>query len=310
MIKPVFSIIIPVYNTKVDLLVKCIESIMHQTFINYECIIVNDGSTNKPTLIHVNSIHDPRFKIINQTNQGQGAARNRGISESSGKYIVFLDSDDFVDKNFLQTVFNITNRSNADIVCTKITKILYEQNNKKENYIPLDILDGFIEKHQKNKLIQQFVIWNKVYKRSLFKDILFPSIKNEDIFVLYITIFKAKTIFYTTRTSYNYTIHSESDVNSFRQNTIDEKSIHYIFDAIDVFDMIFSFYKVNEKRYHISYFKSQLLQNAYESLKYRRNLISNDKELVSSFDKKLYHLLKKYDKYFSVNPYEIIQRMT
>lgn len=309
MIKPVFSIIIPVYNTKIDLLVKCIGSIMNQTFTNYECIIINDGSTNKPTLTYIKSINDPRFNIINQTNQGQGTARNRGISESNGKYIVFLDSDDFVDKNFLQTTFNIIKRSNADIVCTKATQILHEQNNKKENYIPLDIPDGFVGKHHKNQLVKQFVIWNKIYKRSLFKNILFPTLKNEDIFVLYATILKAKTIFYTSKTSYNYTIHSKSDVNSFRQNIIDEQSIHYIFDAIDVFDMIFSFYKTNEKCYHISYFKTQLLQNAYDSLKYRRNLISNNKELVSSFDKKLYYLLKKYAKCFSVDPYEIIQRM-
>ena len=99
-----FSIIIPVYNTKASFFKKCLNSILKQTYKNWECLIIDDGSTNLDTLSILKKYkkEDKRFIILEQENQGQGSARNLGIINSIGNYITFLDSDDYLDINFLE----------------------------------------------------------------------------------------------------------------------------------------------------------------------------------------------------------------
>ncbi len=97
-----FSIIIPTYNRQ-DLIIKCIKNIKNQSFTNWECIIVNDGSTDS-TKEHVTFEikNDSRFKLINQKNSERAIARNNGAKHAVGKYFIFLDSDDYFGSNHLE----------------------------------------------------------------------------------------------------------------------------------------------------------------------------------------------------------------
>ena len=101
------SVIVPVYNAA-PYLDQCIESIVKQTYTDWECILINDGSTDKSGEICDKwGKFDSRFRIIHQINQGVSATRNRGIKESKGEYIVFIDSDDWVSPNYLKDMINI-----------------------------------------------------------------------------------------------------------------------------------------------------------------------------------------------------------
>ena len=98
------SVIIPVYNVE-KYLDQCLKSVTAQTYTDFECILVNDGSTDKSGEICDNwAKNDNRFKVIHQENQGVSAARNKGIENAQGEYIIFIDSDDWVDTDYLETL--------------------------------------------------------------------------------------------------------------------------------------------------------------------------------------------------------------
>ena len=102
---PEISIIVPIYNTE-NYLRRCIDSILTQSFENFELILVNDGSTdNSRKIIDEYKSKDKRIKVILKENGGQGSARNRGINMAKGKYIMFCDSDDFVEENWCKYFF-------------------------------------------------------------------------------------------------------------------------------------------------------------------------------------------------------------
>lgn len=107
-LKPRYSIIIPLYN-KASYVRKAIESVMAQTYTDWECIIVNDGSSDNSLEVVKNfvdglKIEDRRLKILSQENAGVAAARNRGVKESKGEYVAFLDADDWWEPEFLQEI--------------------------------------------------------------------------------------------------------------------------------------------------------------------------------------------------------------
>lgn len=121
---PTVSVIIPAYNAQSSLM-QCLESVLKQTFKDIEIIVVNDGSTDHTEKIALS--YQNKIKYIAQENKGQGAARNRGLSEAKGEYISFLDADDYWDKKFIEEcVFFLKNHPNASAVLTAWRKIFDE----------------------------------------------------------------------------------------------------------------------------------------------------------------------------------------
>jgi len=112
---PLFSLIIPVYNTQ-SYIKECIESVLSQTFTDYECILINDGSTdNSAVICNEYKLMDNRIVMINQNNMGLSMARNNGINVSRGEYIIFLDSDDIIiDNNALSNLSDLIKTYNID----------------------------------------------------------------------------------------------------------------------------------------------------------------------------------------------------
>ena len=115
------SVIVPVYNVE-EYLEKCLESIQHQTYTDIEVILVNDGSTDSSKEICERFCQvDSRFRLINQENQGQSVARNRGVKESVGQYILFVDSDDVINTNVLEVLLPYM-KTDVDIVECRMTR--------------------------------------------------------------------------------------------------------------------------------------------------------------------------------------------
>lgn len=115
---PKISIIVPVYNTS-DYLADCLDSIAAQTFKDFEVLMVNDGSTdNSATICDKYQIIDNRFRLIQQSNSGISAARNKGIDEAKGEYIAFIDSDDIVRNNYLSELICNMDENTQIVQCS------------------------------------------------------------------------------------------------------------------------------------------------------------------------------------------------
>lgn len=107
------SVILPVYNSQ-KFIKQAIESVLGQTFTDFELIIVNDGSTDS-TLEIISDFKDKRIRLISQQNQGPGAARNNALKVAEGDYVMFLDSDDWYSKDALETAYHEAVRLNTDM---------------------------------------------------------------------------------------------------------------------------------------------------------------------------------------------------
>ena len=133
---PLISVIIPVYKVE-KYLEKCVDSVINQTYDNLEIILVDDGSPdNCPKMCDEYAKKDKRIKVIHKENGGVGSARNKGIEKSTGEYITFVDSDDWLEKNFIQEMLFIINKYKVDYVTCGYYRV-YE--NKKE------IINGNLE---------------------------------------------------------------------------------------------------------------------------------------------------------------------
>ena len=190
------SLIIPVYNVD-KYLVKCLNSAINQTLKEIEIIIVNDGSTDGSLLICEKYMKlDSRIKLITQKNAGLSAARNTGIDNSRGKFIVFLDSDDYLDLETLEDSFILAEETNAEIVIYQYVQI----DHNSEVLYTLELKDDLTkEQHFQSILAAQTstMACNKLFKRDLFinNSITFPiNIYHEDVPTIYKLFYFAKKI--------------------------------------------------------------------------------------------------------------------
>lgn len=222
------SIIVPVYKVE-DYLEKCIESILNQTYKNIEIILVDDGSPDRCGKICDDyAIKDNRIKVIHKKNGGLSEARNYGINIASGEYILFIDSDDYIDKNMCEILIKEAKKNDSDIV-------ICNYYNVKEN-------DYFINKMSitNNKILltnlemmkifflkgysETIIVWNKLYKKKLFytnENIRFPVGKlHEDIFTIYKLYYIANKIVVVNKPLYYYVQRKESIMGKFSEKNI------------------------------------------------------------------------------------------
>ncbi len=200
------SIIIPVYNVE-KYIEKCLTSIEKQSYCDFEAIIIDDGSTDNSLVICEKfTAKNTNFKLFHQKNVGLSAARNYGIAKSSGDFLIFIDGDDEVLPDFIGLLIDKVETEKADIVeCgyneiyPKISKIV----------LPKKSIQQTGENATINLLIFQdnidIVVWNKIYRRTLFTNISFPINKVcEDNLTTYKLLVKAKKVCYLDKALYNY----------------------------------------------------------------------------------------------------------
>ena len=190
---PHISIIIPVYNTE-KYLAQCLDSVVNQCRENIEIILIDDGSTDKSGAIcDEYAKRDPRIKVLHTTNNGLSAARNKGISVANGKWIAFLDSDDWLEEHYFRTIETAINTYQADIISFGY----YEDYRNKAISRPIcEVLEENVSREQYvRKKNYNNAIWNKVYKRDLFSVIRFPEGYNyEDVIVSFEILDKCKRL--------------------------------------------------------------------------------------------------------------------
>ena len=147
---PEISLIVPIYNVE-KYLVKALTSIENQTFKNFEAILVDDGSTDKSIdIIKEFCEKNENFKFIQQENRGPAAARNSALEISTGKYIAFMDSDDFIEPEFLENMYNAAEENGADIACCNF-KLYYPEKDAKVQ-LPFNSIKGIYTKKQAFRL--------------------------------------------------------------------------------------------------------------------------------------------------------------
>ena len=230
------SVIVPVYNVE-HYLRKCLDSLINQTLKEIEIIIVNDGSTdNSQIIIDEYYLKYDNVKSIIQKNQGLSEARNTGILNASGEFLAFVDSDDWIDKEMMDEMYNLAKKHSAEIVICSLQNI--------DNHGKL--LKKLPELHQlteKIDLTQDFMIFgemscfacNKIFKRELFENIFFPkNMHFEDVATIPRLFLKAKTIAKTNKFYYQYLIRTGSITRNY---TI--KGIH-MFDATEIVKLDFN----------------------------------------------------------------------
>lgn len=210
------SIIVPVYNVQ-SYIKKSVNSILKQSYRNLEIILVDDGSTDESGKIcDFLKKMDPRVKVIHRINGGLSAARNSGIDVSTGSYIVFIDSDDYIEKKFVEKLYQSMKKNKADIaVCgyKRISEngtILFE--NKPVEELNLSIRKA-IQYILQDKEIKNYA-WNKMYKKELFLDIRYPVGENyEDVATTYKVFLKAQSVSIVNDCLYYYRIREGSIVS-------------------------------------------------------------------------------------------------
>ena len=185
------SVIVPVYNTE-NYLKKCLDSLVNQTLKDIEIIVINDCSTdNSKKILEKYQEKYKNIKLINNPkNKGIGYNRNLGIEKAKGEYISFVDSDDYVELNMLDVMYNRAKEEDLDIVMCNYHKMLEKDDGTtveipSKHQIPFFNTTALIDRPQL-LLDVELAPWNKVFKKELISDIRFPEdIKYEDtVFVL------------------------------------------------------------------------------------------------------------------------------
>ncbi len=205
---PLVSIIIPAYNVE-KYIDRCLHSVWQQTYPNWECIVINDGSTDTTEVRIKEWVRiDRRFYLISQENAGMGQARNRGICAASGKYLTFVDADDWIEAFYLEDMLMATLRNNAD-VC-KGNFFYHDMENSKvfEAGIKEEIdLYSF-------EIYRTPNMWCNLFAKRLFAEnkIEMPSIPLEDLAVYPLLLLKAQKVVCVSRPLYHYQINTGSSV--------------------------------------------------------------------------------------------------
>jgi glycosyltransferase involved in cell wall biosynthesis len=228
------SVIVPIYRIE-KYLPECIDSLLDQSFLNFELLLVNDGSPdNCPKICDDYAKKDSRVKVIHKENGGLLSARKEGLKNAQGKYIAFVDGDDWVDKFYLDTLFKLAEANDADLVVTgqfrefdgKIETIkpkeagVYNENEIKSYIIPNAIYNGRFCEHG----ISTYV-WNKLYKRELLYNILMdvPNeiIMGEDAAITYSYLAISKSLVISRIPLYYYRQRHDSIVKSLENPKIE-----------------------------------------------------------------------------------------
>lgn len=193
------SVIVPVYNVE-KFLDKCIQSIVNQTFYEYEILIINDGSTdNSEKIINAWVKRDNRIRYFKTVNRGLSEARNLGISNARGRFICFVDSDDYVDKNYLKLLYKSINENNTDIAQCCFELVSDDDYHIRLNKEPISLV--YDSKTALEKLIDtsdntiEDFVWNKIYKKELFDTLRFKKgVYYEDLEIMYKIIMNINAI--------------------------------------------------------------------------------------------------------------------
>lgn len=243
--KAEISIIIPVFNAGKDL-ARCIDSILAQTYSNYEVIVVNDGSTDESgQLCDEYARLDKRVRVIHIMNSGVSVARNKGIDLAKGKWVMFIDADDWIYPNTLQTVIDVQKRKEYDTVCINAVKAI---DDSLERMKAFSVEDYVVDENESNEIVEALyyvrndkkhfgdmlrAVWGKLLLLDIIKmnNIQFPigMPLGEDAAFLSSYFQYSKKNYFLNEYLYVYKISEESAVGKYRSNMHELQRLEYEF---------------------------------------------------------------------------------
>lgn len=313
------SIIVPIYNVE-KYLKQCIESIISQTYRNIEIILVDDGSPdNCGKICDEYSQKDKRIIVLHKENGGLSDARNKGIDIAKGDYLTFVDSDDFVNIDYIEKLYNSIKFNNTKLAQCGISKVdenneiieklNYEKNQIKTSHEILNELYG-------KRLIENVVVWNKMYAKELFENIRFPVGKiHEDEFTTYKIFYSVDKISLLSDCLYNYRQTNESIIgkkfNKKRLNLLEALEERMDFfknrNEIDLYEKTLKFYIEQLRLYYIKVKK--YVENSKEIQQdIKRKYKIEYKKFVKIKSKKTKEILKAKIFYINSNLYYYIKK--
>lgn len=297
-----YSFIVPVYNME-KYLKKCLDSLVKQTFSDFEIVIVNDGSTDKSEkIIEKYKNKYPNIKVINQKNKGLSEARNEGVKKAKGKYIIFIDSDDYVEKKLLEQIDKKIDDN--DILRFQIVTENEDGSNKKYfNEIGFSDESGVhaFEKITNYRFVE--TAWCYVFSKKFWNENNFKFLKgvyHEDFGLIPFVIYKAKKVSSVNYVGYHYVQRQGSIIN----NSDYEKTVKKAFDMLLQYENIKSLFNMNSKNYDnylLSYMANCSIVKARAlRRKERKKYIKKLKEInvfddiiINTFSRKLKRILMK-----------------
>lgn len=296
--KPKISVIIPVYNVE-KYLRKCLDSLLNQTFKDIEIICINDGSPdNSLNILNEYASKDERIIVISQENQGPGAARNKGLEIAQGEYLSFIDPDDWVSQNFLESLYKEASKFDCDIVKGRRVDVYPDKSAKKESLPRV--------KNYKNLQSKIFLSswWSCLYKAELIKkyNMFFPNTMcYEDIAFLipFLTV------------SEKYSIAKDADYNYFHRSDSLCSELNRLDRAIQALDVkmtIFDFLQsknLSKKDYikGMSIFAHSFLYSINNFIDYG---FENELQLVFTYVDKIINNLKYREEFVDTPWYKTL----
>lgn len=248
------SVIIPVYNAE-KTLARCMESIINQSLKNIEIILINDGSTDKSQAIcRRHQEMDARILLIDKKNEGVSSARNVGIRAANAPYLMFVDSDDYLDKEMCQALYKKAVLEDADFIFCDYYEVDQENNLRRVSMpcqIDLDDVGTFSKLFQNYQINQ---VWNKLYKKELINDLFQEEINaGEDLLFNVEYMNQVKRTCVVSIPLYYYTLEDKNRIakNSFLSlNKIYEGIYQYVENHFSQKEVL---YELLEKRYFKEY---------------------------------------------------------
>lgn len=286
------SVIIPVYKSE-KYINRCVESIIKQTYKNIEIILVDDGSPdNCPQICDDWVKKDSRIKVIHKKNGGAFSARLEGVKNSSGEYIGFVDSDDWIDTDMYEFLLDLMQTHNADIsaagfrIVNEYEERAVGETEQTEAQISLYDFEGIIKNFQKNDL---WSLCNKLYKRKLFDslpELPMDLVFSEDMMMNYFLYKQINRIVISNTVKYNYYRHGDSAIAGvITYNIIDDsvKAYNIVDEDFDksstAYPYLLSLKVLNDMFLINSVIRNNKCLDRYEML--RRDILKNKKYVFS-----------------------------
>lgn len=282
-----YSFIVPVYNTS-KYLKKCLDSLTGQTFKDFEIIIVNDGSTdNSKSIISKYEEKYNNIKVINQKNQGLSMARNNGVKEVKGRYLIFIDSDDYVETNLLKEV----DKEIGDSEVLRFQIITEDEdggNVEVYNEEPFNEMKGY----DAFKYVSEYHFvepaWCYVYKTDYYLNNKFSfkkGVYHEDFGLIPYVIYKARKVKSIDYVGYHYVQRNGSIMN----NNDYKKTVKKAFDMLEQYKTLRLFSKNIGKKnnyddYYLSYISNSVIVKARELKKDERKVYVHELNKLKVFD--------------------------
>jgi len=289
------SIIVPVYQTEIYL-EKCIKSIQNQTYHHLEIILIDDGSTdNSGKLCEKFALEDPRIKVIHKENEGLSATRNLGIEMSTGDYITFVDSDDWISEDYCQTLVDAIEKTNSDVSVIKFALVVEKnavitnvspERTKVENGSIVFEGEEIIKELLTRKILESYVC-GKLFKASLVKNNQFVvGVTYEDNIFSYDTLESAEKVVYVDKECYFYLKHKGTITA-----TCSEKNLLDFINAV-----MYRFQDVEKRHSDLTVYNYFALLEKIISITIKYVIANDTYEIVERELNKMFHILKEYVK--------------